>query len=121
MFRLRRGQKPSTRISRALAGVTLIEWFNLVGISGYIEMLVGDKKLFYFSEPVVVLAFFALYLVNQYVLATRGHGIKFEREFDNMKKTRKIILVTSCVVLLLATIAFAIYSSLAYRRFIGAN
>jgi uncharacterized membrane protein YqhA len=75
-----------------------------------------------FSEPEVVLAFLALGFLNLYALFfcgfTFSHGIKFEREFDNLKKSRKILLVTSCVVLLLATIVFSIYSISAHRHFI---
>jgi hypothetical protein len=121
LFRIRPRGKISTRAGRAIGGVTLIEWFILVGISSCIEMLLGKRFLFYFSKPVIVSAFFALFLVNQYVLYIRGHGIKFDREFNNLGKSRKIVLVTSCAVLLVATIALSIYSGLAHRRFIGAD
>jgi hypothetical protein len=108
------------RIGGAIGAITVIEWFNLVNISACIEMMVG-KRLLYFSKPVVIIAFFALFLVNVYALYIRGHGIKFEHEFDNLKKSRKILLVTSCAVLLLATIVFSIYSSLAHRHFISTH
>jgi hypothetical protein len=121
LYRLRPSQKDSTRVGRALAGITLIEWFVLVGISSCIEMFAGAKNLFYFSKVVIVIAIFALYFVNQYVLATRGHGIRFEREFDKLKKTKRTLLMGSCAVLLVTAMAFFIYAGLAHRRFIGAD
>ena len=68
-----------------------------------------------------MVVFFALFFLNTYILIicgfTFGHGLRFEREFDNLKKGRKILLQTSCVVLLLATIMFSIYSMSVYHRF----
>ena len=50
-------------------------------------------------------------------LVTLGHGIKFEREFTHFKKSRKVLLLVSCAVLLLATTVFSICSVSAYQRF----
>jgi len=121
IFRISRAKDIAYRAGAAIIILTLIEWFNLVNISLCVEMLVGKKLLPQFSKPEVLIAGFALFLINQYILFTRGHGIKFEREFDHLKKSRKILLVTSCVVLLLATIAFSIYSTSAYHRFLRSS
>ena len=109
------------KIGGAIAAVTFIEWFNLVNISSCIEMFTGKKHLFYFSKPVVAIALFALFFVNQYVLFISGRGIKFEREFDNLKKSRRILLTVSCIFMLLATIVFSIWTTIAHRHFIGAT
>jgi len=106
------------RIGGAIAAIALIEWLNLVNISSCIEMFYEKPYLFYFSKPVVTIAFFALFLVNVYILFVRGHGVKFEHEFDKLRKNKKILLVVSCVVVLLATIVFSIYSIPAHRHFI---
>jgi hypothetical protein len=122
LFRLSRAKKITYKAGGAMTIITLIETFNLLNISLCIEMFVGKQIVPRFSEPEVVLAFLALGFLNLYALFfcgfTFSHGIKFEREFDNLKKSRKILLVTSCVVLLLATIVFSIYSISAHRHFI---
>jgi hypothetical protein len=117
LFRLSRSKKIGYKVGGACAVLTLVEWFNLLNISSWIDILSGKQVLPPFSEPEVLLAFFALGFLNIYVLFVRGHGIAFEREFDKLGKSRRILLMVSCVVLLLATIAFSIYSTSAYHRF----
>jgi hypothetical protein len=121
VFKLSRAKKITYKVGGAAAILTLVECFNLSNILSWIDIFSGKELLPRFSEPEVLLAFFTLGFLNIYVLFIRGHGIKFECEFDNFKQSRKILLVTSCVVLLLATIAFSIYSTLAYRRFISTH
>jgi hypothetical protein len=117
-----RSKKISYKAGGAMTIITLIEAFNLSNIMCWLDIFAGKRILPRFSEPEVLLAFLALGFLNLYVLFLCGftffHGIKFEREFDNLKKSRKILLVTSCVVLLLATIVFSIYSTSAHRHFI---
>jgi len=79
-------------------------------------MLIGKRCFLNFPIPVVIILFFALAFANFNILVMRGHGIKFEREFDKLGKTRKILLVTSCAVLLLATIVFFIHTISAYKH-----
>jgi hypothetical protein len=121
IFNSSRARKVTYRAGGAIGALTLIEWLVFIGISGYIEMFLNKKLLFYFSKPVVVIAFFALFFANQYVLFIRGHGIKFAQEFASLKKSRRILLMVSCALLLLASMAFFICSAIAHRRFIGAN
>ena len=97
--------------------VCLIAFFILKGIESYIEIYVGTRFSFDSSQWERVAITLALYYANYYVLVTCGHGVKFEREFTHLKKSRKVLLLVSCVVLLLATIAFCIYSDSAYQRF----
>ncbi len=122
LFRLSRAKKITYRAGGAITIITLIESFNLLSISSCIEMFVGKQFLPRFSEPEVLLAFFVLGYLNLYFLITCGftfgHGIAFEREFDKLGKSRRILLMVSCAVLLLATIVFSICSISAHRRFI---
>jgi hypothetical protein len=105
------------RIGGAIGVVTLIEWLNIMNISSWIDIFAGKQIVPRLSESEVWLTGLVLFFINVYVLFILRHGIKFEREFDHLKKSRKIALVTSCVVLLLATIVFTIYSTSDYRRF----
>jgi hypothetical protein len=121
LFRFSRSKDAVNKAGLAVAMVTLIEGVNLINISSCIEVLAGGKLFPRFSELAMVVAFFVLFFMNQYVLYTRGYGVRFEREFDHLKQPRKTLLVTSCILVLLATIAFSIYSTLAYRRFISTH
>ncbi len=93
--------------------VWVIMFLILEGIKSYIEIHVGTQV----NSPWEFAAVMALYFANHYILVTRGHGIKFEREFDNLEKNRKNLLLASCGVMGLATIAFSIYLGFAYQRF----
>ncbi|MGA2028627.1 MAG: hypothetical protein ABSG87_00935 [Verrucomicrobiota bacterium] len=121
IFKGSRARKITYGAGSAIAAITLIEWLVLIGISGYIEMFLNKKLLFYFSKPVVIIAFFALFLMNQYVLFIRGHGIKFAREFDSLKKSRRILLIVSWAVMVVVIIVFFIFSAIAHRHFIGVD
>jgi hypothetical protein len=116
-----------TKAGSAVAAIALIEWLILAGISSWIDMFIGERFLLnstnssVASKLVIVILFFALCSVNHLVLVTRGNGIKFADEFNNLKKSRRILLVTSCLVLLLSVIAFFLYSRFAYRGFFHIN
>jgi Ni/Fe-hydrogenase subunit HybB-like protein len=115
--------RTKAKTTGAVTAVTLIECLILAGIASWIDIFIGKRFLLsdynslVFSKLVIVVLFFALCSVNHLVLVTRGHGIKFERGFDNLEKSRRILLEVSCAVLLVAAIAFFIYSRLAYQRF----
>lgn len=99
--------------------VTIIEFFILVGIKSSVEVHFGTRFSFLDSAQWVsaVVVAYALYLPNYFVLIKRGHGIKFEREFNSLEKSRKILLVISFTMLLLGGIAFTVFSDSAYRHF----
>ena len=113
------GGNTSGKIWGAIGIIQVIEGITLVNIVFWIEILTGTRFLIFSKLACVILAL-ALYYPNNHVLVTRGHGIKFEREFDNLKKSRKILLVMGCAVVLLAIIMFSVYSFHAYRNFIQA-
>lgn len=104
-------------VGKGVLLVWLIEFFILKGIESYIEIHVGKRFSFDSSLWAKIAISFAVYYVNYYVLVTLGHGIKFEREFNNLKKSRKILLLVSFVVLLLATIALTVCSVSDYQHF----
>jgi len=122
-FRLRFPQRfgggwgPDIDTPKGVVGVTLIEAVVLDGILGWVEIYRGAIFSFENAAWGPWIAFLVLFLPNYYVIITRGQGIKFEREFANLKKSRKVLLLVSCMVLLLGTIVFSIYSASAYRHF----
>jgi hypothetical protein len=108
---------PGINAAKGATGVALFEWIILAGIASWLDILAGTRFLLQFSKLAIVIAFFALYFVNYYVLVTRGHGIKFEREFNNLKKSKRTLLRISCYLMELATVAFFICSVYAYHHF----
>jgi len=96
--------------------VSIIVILTLAGIEMYVQFLLGRK--FAFDDSLLdVVAALAIYFVNLHLLVTRGHGVRFEREFNNLKKSRKILLVTVSITLMLAGVAFALYVRSVYLRF----
>ena len=88
--------------------VSIIIFFSLFGIKQCVEIHLG-KRLSFDETLWELLAVLAIYYVNLYILVTRGYGVRFEREFNNLTKSRKIILITACSVLMLAVTAFCLY------------
>jgi len=115
--RLGGGWGPIIDAGKGILVVSLIAFINLTNIADWIEIHNGTRFSFDSDPWVTKAAVLALYLMNYYVLVTRGHGIKFEREFNHLEKSRKILLLVSFGVLLLATVAFSIYSISAHQRF----
>jgi hypothetical protein len=113
------GGNPYVKNTQAVTVITVVEWFILLEIAGWFDMLIGERFLLLISSTklAVLILFLALYFPNYRVLVTRGRGNTFEREFDNFSKSRRIFLVTSCAILLLASIASFMYLFHAYHRF----
>jgi hypothetical protein len=115
IFKLSRQKDVAYKIGGAIGAITFVESLFLIAVFGYIEIFLNKKILF--SKPTLAIAFFILFFVNMYFLWLRGYGTKFVNEFDGLKTSRRIFLMTSCVVILVATIVFLIYSAIAYRHF----
>jgi hypothetical protein len=100
------------------ATVTLIESIFLLGIASLLDDLLGTKILVNVPKWELYSFFFALGAVNCYVLIFRRHGIKFERDFTHFEKSKKIFLITSCVLIMLIAIVFSIYALTIHRNMI---
>lgn len=100
---------------KGVAGITLMQAAILLSVEGWIEVFAG-KRLSFDSSPWAFRGIaLALYLANYYLLITRGHGIKFEREFNRFRKSRRTLLVGSCLALMLIAILIVIRSVSAYH------
>lgn len=116
-FRISRPKDIAYKAGFAIGGVTLIQSFILIGIFYCIQMFLNKQILL--SKPALGIAVFILFLINEYILYIRKHGIKFEREFNSLKKSRKNRLVAGYAVVTVAAIVFLICSAIAYRHFFG--
>lgn len=88
-----------------------------MGIVAWIEIYLGTRFVLSAGKWVGVIVYIVLFVPNYYFLIVRGHGIRFEREFSTLEKPRKNLLLASCAVTALATIAFMILSVYFYHQF----
>jgi hypothetical protein len=106
-----------TNVGKGAAGVSLFAWIILLSISMWIEIFCGKRFLFVFNRLEVGVFVFAFFCVNYYILAIRGYGIRFEREFNNLKKPKQTFLLISCCVIQIVSVAFFTYSGYVYQHF----
>lgn len=118
VFRVSRQPNIDIRTGGAIAPIVLVESVNLQNMQSCIEMYLNKKGLFGASTLIMLITFSVLLLGNYYYLVFRGHGIKFAHGFNNLKKSHIIVLKVSCTFVLLATIVFSIWTTIAYRHFI---
>ncbi len=83
-----------------------------------IYLTAGTSFFGHVPKWVIGIIFLALCGANHYLLVVCRHGILFEHDFHDLKKSRKVVLVASCVAMILAVIAFFIYSAVVHRRFV---
>ncbi len=121
LIRLSRGKDIGYKVGAACAIITAVEGVNLTNICSWVNIVSGKQAVPHLSGPEVWLVGIVLASINVYVLFTLRYGIKFESEFDNLKKSRKILLKVSCAALLLTTILFSIYTTKAYHHFLEVN
>jgi hypothetical protein len=89
-----------------------------MGVEMWFEILMGEQSLsLYLAHWYGWIATFVIFLMNYYILVVRGHGIRFEREFNNLPKSKQKFLRISCWTMEIATAAFVICSIYAYRHF----
>jgi hypothetical protein len=107
----------SINLARGAAGVSFFGWIMLLTIRMWIEVFNGNRFFLMFNQWEVGIAAFVIYCVNYYVLVIRGHGIRFEREFNNLQKSKRTFLQVSYLVINLISVAVFIYSISAYQHF----
>ena len=101
---------------KGVTGVALIESAFLLGAASWIDVFVGTKSLLDIPRWAAIVTFVALCAANHYVLVVCHHGIVFEREFTHLSKSRKFLLVASCLLMMLTAIAFCISAASAHRK-----
>jgi hypothetical protein len=62
IFRLSRAKDIAYKAGGAVVVIAVVEWFALLGISGYVEKFLDKSFLSISSRPIVFITFFALFL-----------------------------------------------------------
>jgi hypothetical protein len=112
------GWSPKTNRGCSAAVITLIESVILMGIASLLDDLFGTTILVDVPKWKIYSFFFALGAVNCYVLIFRRHGIKFEHDFTHFEKSKKIFLVTSCLIIILTAVILSFYAITIHRNMI---
>jgi len=115
--RLGGGWGPIVDAGKGIAAVSLIELVIIRLIQDWIEISIGKRFSFDSNRLVNSAIFLVFYLVNYYFLVSRKHGLKFEREFSHLKKTRKVLLLVGCAMIFLATVVFSEYTLPVYWHY----
>lgn len=110
---------PGINAGKGVVGVAMIEWLVLIGLVSWIEVLVGTRFLLGISKWATIIVFLALCAANHYPLVARGHGTAFEREFASLQKSRKILLLVFCAIIIGVAIAFFVYTAQVHRAFVN--
>lgn len=102
---------------KGVAGIAAMETVILMLVAVWVEIHAGTRFLLTTGKWPFVIASLILFFVNFHVLVARDHGVKFEREFSNLKKQRKDFLLIIAWLLLATIVVFFYYSIYAYHRF----
>jgi hypothetical protein len=122
LFRLGGGEWPhEINAWKGVVGIALIQGIVLLAIEGWLEIFTGSRFLPHIPKLAVVAAFLILSFCNYYGLVLCRHGVVFEQEFDKFARSKKILLLTICVEIILVAITFFIYSAVRHRHFIGVD
>jgi len=62
LFRHARVKEIGYKVGFSIVPITVIQWFALLGILGYVEIFLNRHFSFYSSKSVVLIAYFALFL-----------------------------------------------------------
>ena len=94
--------------------ISLIIIFSLSGIRQCIE--IHEKNIIKIDPSWELCSVVAIYYVNFYILVTSGYGTRFEREFDNIEKRKKKLLLISGILLVVATMVFVSWVRSVHQR-----
>lgn len=108
----------NVNIGKGVVGVSMIQWALFTGCLSLLDVWTGTRFAMSFSKWVYVIAFAMLYLLNRYVLITCGYGIEFEREFANLKKSRRLVLACLSIAISTIILIFYVYGASVHRDFI---
>ena len=105
-------------VGKGIAGVSLFVSLILMGINVWIEILFRSQIFIpHVSRFVGWIVAFAMFLANYYILVICGHGVRFEKGFNNLKKSRQKTLQVSCCVAQVVAVIFFVFSGYTYRHF----
>ena len=116
LFKTTFGWSPEFNARMNAAIITLIEFFAILGIAGWIDVLFGTRVMANFPKWTIFLFFLILSVPNHYVLISRGWGLMFVHEFSHFTGLKKWSLLTVSATVMVAIVAFFFYTVSVHRR-----
>jgi hypothetical protein len=116
-FRIGAGQWPAFMNADAFNGVTgltVIESFFALSVSGWIESVAG--RHLDLNRWEIVIAVLAIFCANYYFLIFKGVGVAFEKEFNHFPKSKRVALRLAAIGIVLAIGVFFFLSGIVFRR-----
>jgi hypothetical protein len=95
--------------------IAVIESWVLFGMALWIAIFAGAKVSPPMTRCIGVVAMTGLYIAN--LIVARHYVPEFDHKFVDFKNSKKALLLTGSVVLMIAAIAFCLYSGSTYREF----
>ena len=120
-FRFRPNQKVSIRAGRAITAITFILWMAFLALFCIIEIFSGRIFLNQATKLTIIVAWFGCYFINMHILYVRGHGVRFEREFDKMERSARNLLIWRFIVSVLIVITLSVLLFIAHNHFLHAH
>ena len=116
LFKSSRWPTPETNAGMAVAFLTLVECFAILGIACWVDILLGTKILAEFPKWAVFIFILILCAPNYYVLVSKGSGAAFAKEFAHFGKYKRWSLLLICAMTMVAIFLFFLYSATTHRR-----
>jgi hypothetical protein len=117
------GKNHRIKINGAITLIALIEWLILSGFLCLYDIFSGKQIVLshptFFQKIIVISLFAILWFLNKRIFFVQG--VNFEREFDNIEKSRRGLLIISFAALLLSAIGLFVFSRIAYQHFFHSN
>jgi hypothetical protein len=98
---------------KGATGVSFIEGLLFLSVGGWVEMIRHSHLPL--DRGILVLISLAIYAGNIYMLVIRGHGIAFELEFRNFRKSKRMALYAAAIVVILVTAGIFCLSAINYH------
>lgn len=109
---------PGINAWKGVGGVTVLEALVIISASSSLNLSLGAQAVEGIEKWMIVLGTVALFFANYFVLIARSHGLRFEREFADLDRSKKTALIATTAVVLIAILAAFIVSGVAHRRMV---
>jgi hypothetical protein len=116
LFKSSRWPTPEANARISAAFLTLIEFFAILGIACWVDILLGTKAMSDFPKWSVFVFFLVLCIPNYHVLISKGYGARYVDEFAHFSKLKQWFLLLICAIMMIAIFLLCLYSATAHRK-----
>ena len=114
LFRISRW-RATAKVSSAIVGLSVVDSTIALIFFSWVEIVAG-RRLGLLNFWFIGIALFPIYFINHYVLIVRGHGMAFERKFNDFAKNRRVALRLIASGLFVITYAALFFTIAVYQQ-----